>query len=79
MIRSLISVWVMQKKKPKEMARKNVDTLVSYNRFVFKEEGKSQLKLFIKRICRIIFYNLPFKKSIRKAVDKIFEKKFKNE
>lgn len=63
-------------KKTMEIKKKAADDLISYNKFRFKEERISLFRLFFKRAGRIIFYNLPFRKHLRKSVDKKFERKF---
>ncbi|MBD3310498.1 hypothetical protein GF351_04720 [Candidatus Woesearchaeota archaeon] len=61
--------------------KKGYEELVSKERFALDEKvpGRADPVRMIKRISRWVYYRLPFRKHIRKPVNKVFEKKFEDE
>lgn len=62
---------------PKDIPRKlPVEKIVCFDRFNFKIKKKSGIALAVKKLCRAVYYRIPFRKYIKPAVDRMFEKKF---
>jgi len=67
------------KEVPKQRRRRyELKELISYNKFNFNEKSKSadNIKLAAKRLCRKIYFLIPYRKHIKKYVDNKFEKRF---